>query len=223
MTFEDLRIISDRDELLRLGVCKVPIPEAIAEKRRKWSSQLTQVTPMILASEGDGEYAFYRNILQEPELEFPLDLILKSEIGTAILNHFGLSSLDEIRLDDAFCISYNTSQSDTSGAKHTDPSEITVNMCIEKTDDVQGSQVLFYGTKRLENIETKNESSNSRSEQKDFRFLVTQEEAWCTIHYGSHPHETMPLESGQRTNIVLTYCYVDESKSDAGKRTCYVD
>ena len=131
-------VVSDPDELLRYGVCRVPIPGEIDWK--KWATELSKLTPAIMAAKGDGEYAFYRNILQEPD--FPFDAILSdtSAIGRAIQKYFAINNLDEIRLDDAFCIHYNTSQQDSSGAKHMDPSDITVNMCLEKTDDLVGSE-----------------------------------------------------------------------------------
>ena len=126
-----------------------------------------------------------------------------------------LRSVIEVRLDDAFCVHYNMSQDDTSGAKHMDPSDITVNMCMKKTNDVEGSFVMFHGTQKLRNVEPK-------SEDPGFCFLVPQEEGYATIHFGNHPHETTPLlKGGQRTNIVLTYCYIDESRSDVNKRSCY--
>lgn len=208
-------IIDDPSELARLGVCKVPIPAKLEAER--WAAELSQLTPLIMAGEADGEYAFYRNILDEPD--FPFDVILgnESEISQTILQHFDLTKLDEIRLDDAFCIHYNMDQDDTSGARHMDPCDITVNICLDRTDDVEGSQVLFYGTKPLANVE------RTQDDDKDgaFRFLVSQEAGFATIHWGSHPHETTRLGCGKRTNIVLTYCYTDPSRSDVSKRACY--
>jgi len=58
----------------------------------------------------------------------------------------------------------------------------------------------------------------------EFRFLVPQEKGFATIHFGDHPHETTTLlNGGKRTNVILTYCYVDKSKSDVDKRSCYFD
>jgi len=188
--FEGLPVISDDRELLERGICLVCLPEELDTER--WAEELSQVTPLILGFEGDGEYAFYRNILDEPE--FPFDVILGgnncgeedleepvpggndgtailSEIGSSILNHFpvlptGAKSLElgaenendprkilskELQLDDAFCVHYNMDQDDTTGAKHVDPSDITVNMCLHKSKDGKGSYVLFHGTKTLEN------------------------------------------------------------------------
>jgi hypothetical protein len=209
--------VSDPETLLRLGIAKVPIPSVITKQREKWASELSQVTPMIMFGQGDSEYAFYRNIVEEPELEFPLDGALSEEVEEAFWKYFGVKR-QEMRLDDAFCVHYNTDQSITSGSKHMDPSDITVNMCIEKTDDVEGSQVLFHGTKKLE---------NSNGDDKDIiddptSFIVPQEEGFATIHFGSHPHETLPLiKGGRRTNIILTYCYKDKSRSDVDRRSCY--
>jgi hypothetical protein len=206
--------VSDSETLLRMGIVKVPIPSVISKQREKWASELSQVTPLIMFGQGDSEYAFYRNIVEEPELEFPLDGALSEEVEEAFWKHFGVQR-QEMRLDDAFCVHYNMEQSTTSGSKHMDPSDITVNMCIEKTDDVEGSQVLFHGTKKLE-------SSNSNYIDDSKSFMVPQEEGFATIHFGSHPHETLPLiKGGRRTNIILTYCYKDKSRSDVDKRNCY--
>ena len=208
-----IRIISDTKELLEYGVCLTPIPFDEAECCNI-ATELSKVTPMIMA-EADSAYAFYKNILDDPD--FPFDAILKSEIGKSIVRHFGIEKLNEIRLDDAFCVHYNMSQDDTSGAKHTDPSDITVNMCLEKSEDVQGSQVLFYGTQRLGGVENFAEKAASD----DFKFLVEQIPGYATIHWGHHPHETVRLMKGRRTNIVLTYCFSDASRSDVTMRTCY--
>jgi hypothetical protein len=207
-------LIHDDDELESYGVLRVKLPASL--DCIKWAAELSTLTPQIIAGEGDGEYAFYRNILDEPD--FPFSMILtSSEIGDRIVRHFKIQSLSEIRLDDAFCVYYNNlTQDDTSGAKHVDPSDITVNMCLEKTELVQDSHVVFYGTQALEGIEHKKHDSS-------FQFLVEQIPGYATIHWGHHPHETLGMtgEGGTRTNIVLTYCYCDSSRSDVVKRTCY--
>jgi hypothetical protein len=199
-------VIRDEKELWRCGVCRARIPSDKIPLQ-KWAKELSQVTPLNMAVE-DGEYAFYRNIMEETD--FPFNAILQSDIGKAIARHF--CPCEEIRLDDAFCIHYNMEQDDTAGAKHTDPSDITVNMCLEKTADTQGSEVLFYGTHSLNG-----EDADPTIE----KFLVEQEPGFATIHWGAHPHETMALRSGSRTNIVFTYCYRDSNQSQAHKRTCY--
>ena len=210
---ETVPVISDPQELLQYGVCRARIPTRVDAK--KWAKEFSQVTPLNISGEGDGEYAFYRNILEETH--FPFDAILEegSEIGNAILRHFDVVNLrDDIRLDDAFCVHYNMNQDDTSGAKHTDPSDITVNLCLEKADDTGGSHVLFYGRRNLNGARPFTRNAPER-------FLVSQEPGFATIHWGDHPHETMPLLKGMRTNLVFTYCYTDSSRSGEAKRTCY--
>jgi len=207
--FEGLPVVSDNRELLKRGICRVQLPEELDTDR--WADELTQVTPMILGFEGDGEYAFYRNILDEPE--FPFDAILLgsgsggedrgkasepesrtqgevSDIGMSALRYFPILPSEpertkpgadirgilsrELRLDDAFCVHYNMDQDDTSGSKHMDPSDITVNMCLHKSKDAKGSYVLFHGTKNLENLDADNTNRHT-----DVGFRETGGESEC--------------------------------------------
>ena len=222
----------NEDLLLDYGVLRVPLPKEF--DRVYWATTLSTMTPMIMAGEGDGDYAFYRNILEEPD--FPFEMLMEY-FASVLSKHFDVSvspgheannthhvddiqpttrhkSFLDIRLDDAFCVHYNMNQEDTSGAKHTDPSDITVNMCLETSDDFEGSLVRFHGTQSLAHpIATSKSAPPS--------FLVKQKQGYATLHWGHHPHETTPLIAGQRTNIILTYCYRDPSKSNAADRSCY--
>lgn len=226
--YQDIPVISDRDELLRYGICRVPLPATL--DTAKWAAELSQVTPEIMLGQGDNEYAFYRNILEEPD--FPFESLLDpttSEIGRALLQYFPLHNetkhpLEELRLDDAFCVHYNMDQDDTTGAKHRDPSDITVNLCLEKEPGTIGSHVLFYGTKQLENMDNNNNNNDDDGHKLSSPpecFHVVQEPGTATIHFGDHPHETIALKSGRRTNVVLTYCYKDPQRSHAQMRACY--
>ena len=61
----------------------------------------------------DGEYAFYRNIRDEPD--FPFARILNT-LKPTLKKYFEIRNVEEeLRLDDAFCIHYNTDQYDTTG------------------------------------------------------------------------------------------------------------
>jgi len=136
----------------------------------------------------------------------------------ALTKHFGIMQRDDLRLDDAFCIHYDTAQHDTRCAKHMDPSDITVNICLRRSPDAAGSQIIFYGRARLENADEPDPVVPAAPLHE--KFLVDCVEGTATLHYGSHPHETSPLEGGCRTNVIMTYCYTDESRS-GGLRTCY--
>jgi hypothetical protein len=215
-----IELVEDSDLLLRCGVCRVklPVDKVSSEQWLQWAHDLSQVTPEIFTAQADEQYAFYRNIFDEPD--FPFDAILKdSPISSAIVKHFGVASMDELRLDDAFCIQYHERQSDTSGARHTDPSDITLNICLEKTPDTTGSHVLFHGTKKL--VVEKEPANFDDDEPLPNKFLVKQEQLYVTIHWGDHLHETTPLFSGKRTNIVMTLCFKDAKRSKALARTCY--
>eukprot|EP00537_Pseudo-nitzschia_pungens_P014090 CAMPEP_0172388350 /NCGR_PEP_ID=MMETSP1061-20121228/5470_1 /TAXON_ID=37318 /ORGANISM="Pseudo-nitzschia pungens, Strain cf. pungens" /LENGTH=306 /DNA_ID=CAMNT_0013118227 /DNA_START=75 /DNA_END=995 /DNA_ORIENTATION=+ len=294
---QSLPVVSDRHELLKRGICRVELPEGFDTNR--WAEELSQIRPMNLCFEGDGESPLYRNIMEEPE--FPFDLILwggggggesgddsglssaeesgspaarnesspsgLSEIGRSILRYFPVSTnesdpmlgeedrqrkilREELRLDNAFCKHYDSSQWDTVGKLHMDPSDITVNMCLHKSEDAEGSYVLFHGTKQLQNLDAEcgngsaggdpnadGKSDESReasktgaaaaavakaeAEANGDRFLVSQEPGYATIHFGDHPHETTSLRRGSRTNVIMTYLYTDTSRTDATTRQCY--
>lgn len=222
---EIIPIISDVNELLRCGVVSrvsILTDEVDVATWQEWAAVLSTVTPENMAAEGDGEYAYYRNILEEAD--FPFDSILQGPVGEAIRKYFNVQSLsEEIKLDDAFCIHYNTSQKDTRGAKHIDPSDITVNMCLTKSHHCVGSHVMFYGTKPLYGVGDveQQQQRNSNAHDNSKVFLVHPEAGYATLHWGNHPHETTALKQGQRTNIVLTYCYTDPSRSDVATRACY--
>eukprot|EP00536_Pseudo-nitzschia_multiseries_P005430 jgi/Psemu1/65084/estExt_Genemark1.C_1010084 len=144
---------------------------------------------------------------------------------------------EELRLDNAFCKHYDSNQWDTTGKLHMDPSDITVNMCLHKSEDAEGSYVLFHGTKRLRNVDVEGATgsgagggSNNNDDDEDDspgttpgaggddRFLVSQEPGYATIHFGDHPHETTRLRRGTRTNVIVTYLYTDSGRSDATTR-----
>mmetsp|Transcript_2207 Transcript_2207/g.5885 ORF Transcript_2207/g.5885 Transcript_2207/m.5885 type:complete len:342 (+) Transcript_2207:165-1190(+) len=69
---QSLPVVSDRLELLKRGICRVELPEGFDTNH--WAEELSQIRPMNLCFEGDGESPLYRNIMEEPE--FPFDLIL---------------------------------------------------------------------------------------------------------------------------------------------------
>jgi hypothetical protein len=204
-----MQVVSDPSELLKLGIIKVKIPSSIDCAR--WAVEYSKLTPMILTAQGDDEEPFYRNILDEPQFPFT-NLLDEVEIAHVLETYF--DDPKEFRLDDAFCVHYNEKQYSTSGAKHTDPSDVTINLCLVKASDTEGSHVAFYGAQPLKG----GQQSNSNDPTK---VLVLQEPGYATIHWGKHPHETTSLLRGSRTNIILTYCYKDASKSDVGSRTCY--
>jgi hypothetical protein len=198
------------NELLQRGICRVAVVDDGIDWL-DWAAKLSQPTLDSITFEGDSHYAFYRNIQDEPD--FPFSVILNHVAG-ALQNYFDVNSLEELRMDDAFCVHYNTSQKDSSGAKHTDPSDITINMCLETSDDIEGSQVKFYGTKNLHDLPPLKDDSASA-------FLVKQRPGYATIHWGDHPHETLPIKRGRRTNIIMTLMFKDKSRSQAANRTCY--
>ena len=76
-------IIDDDDSLLEYGICRAPLPEWF--DCEKFGNELSKVTPMILTAE-DGEYPFYRNILDEPDFPFDELLTEKTAVGKVSLD-----------------------------------------------------------------------------------------------------------------------------------------
>jgi hypothetical protein len=74
-------------------------------------------------------------------------------------------------------------QADTTGVKHADRSDVTGNICLETSDDLQGSQVLFYGTqpslfvspqnRQEEEEEGTHHQHNRKRRKKKMRTIVT--------------------------------------------------
>lgn len=79
--------------------------------------------------------------------------------------------------------------------------------------------MVFYGCQKLRNITE--DGNDHATDEMDESFAVEQEQGYATIHYGHHPHRTLDLIKGHRTNVVLTYCYKDERRSDVKSRLCY--
>ena len=175
---------------------------------------LTTISPMNETAE-DNEYAFFKNIMDDPAFTCIFGVIFRD--CRAHLERYFVSNINTIELSDAFVVSYNEQHFDSTVKKHQDPSDITVNLCLERSDDLSGSEVKFYGTKRLKNVATTTAPSSSPLSS---TFVVGSRIGFCTIHFGAHPHEVTPLTKGRRTNVILTYVYKDKMKSEA-TRTCY--
>ena len=174
---------------------------------------------MDLAQE-DSTYAFYKNI-REDNLDdegnvrstaaFPVQALVDA-ITPSLLKHF-VDTIDEVYIDDLFVVHYNTGQFDSRCAKHQDPSDVTVNVCLESSADLVGSQILFYDRKGLKG------GKGEKGEEGEI-FRVDCRLGECTLHWGAHPHETTPLEKGRRTNVVMTMAYKDKLKSGANRSCC---
>jgi hypothetical protein len=117
--------------------------------------------------------------------------------------------------------------------RHTDPSDVTVNLCLERSANLEGSQVLFFGRKPLlrhaDGSDGSGGSDGNAAESAAVgaaaaeHFLVGAESGWATVHWGAHPHLVTALRKGQRTNVVLTYCFKEAGKSTAMKGDCFTD
>ena len=184
-------------------------------------ASIKEVSPFNMAAE-DGEYAFYKNLKEDVEIVDGIVKTITERSRESIERHF-VDKLEDVVLDDVFCINYTMEHADSRVQRHKDPSDITVNINLERSEDMEGSQVLFYGTKRLkgvevgeENVKVEEGEENVKVEEgEEERFKVDTKLGCVTIHRGDHPHEVTSLEKGERTNIVMTFVYADKSKSSA--------
>ena len=141
-------------------------------------------------------------------------------VASILEEQFGSAST-EFQIDDAFCIHYDMSQQDTTCSKHTDPSDVTLNMCFHCSEDIRGSEVLFFNTYPLARNKNMESSDQNDSMETINIFAVKPQPGYATLHWGYHSHQTLPLLRGERTNIVVTFCYKDKQKSTVSSRTCY--
>lgn len=77
---------------------------------------------------------------------------------------------------------------------HRDKSAITINLCLEKTPDVRGSQVLFFHAPLV-----------GQEQPGDDRVALTLEHqiGQVAIHSGTHWHRTVPIEAGERASLIV--------------------
>jgi endogenous inhibitor of DNA gyrase (YacG/DUF329 family) len=102
-------VVSDDAELRARGVCRCQINGIDLDG---WAEELSKVTPMSLAME-DGEYAQYRNILEDTDPAFPFATVFEA-LTPLLEKHFvDGSAATALRLDDAFAIHYNETHLDT--------------------------------------------------------------------------------------------------------------
>lgn len=215
-----LPTICDQSRLRSLGVtfCAVPSFQPLpcdsngSLLSRLNITSLCEPNPLNISME-DNDYAFYKNILDDPSFPYVEEIV--QAITPTLLEHF-VTDMNDVYVDDVFVVHYNTEQYDSRCPKHQDPSDITVNVCLERSEDLEGSQIVFYGSKRIRCVEPFEEK------QEEDGFLIDTKLGCCSIHWGAHPHEVTPLKRGRRTNVIFTMAYKDAAKSEKD-RICYAD
>jgi len=98
-----------------------------------------------------------------------------------------------LKLHGGFVINYS-SYMNKSLQLHTDDSDITINLCLQT--DCEGTQVRFHGHRS-----TKIYKPDYWAGEVD----ITPQKLWALVHEGQHQHETLPVQSGERWNVVLWF------------------
>ncbi|CAG0896403.1 unnamed protein product [Darwinula stevensoni] len=103
----------------------------------------------------------------------------------------GGGSLDSQR---GFIVSYDAAKGDVDLAYHYDNAEVTLNICLN--EEFEGGHLYFGATK-----------SDVSSPKSDFKNVFGYEHklGHGVLHLGSHLHGALPIESGERHNLVIWF------------------
>merc|ERR1712194_715631 len=88
---------------------------------------------------------------------------------------------------------------------HRDDSDVTLNICLERSDDLQGTEVVFHGTEDLNG--PKLNTTPSFMPYDELKSSVNVPQGWVAIHRGCHVHETAPLRQGYRLSVICWFKY----------------
>mmetsp|Transcript_323 Transcript_323/g.271 ORF Transcript_323/g.271 Transcript_323/m.271 type:complete len:228 (-) Transcript_323:47-730(-) len=153
-----------------------------SEARLKYLKKI-QYKYNALCSYVPGMNSLHKNSLDVSLVQIPLKEI-KQACTDIIMQQFE-RDINKMRLYGGFVINYGDKYSSNKKlTKHKDDSSITINYCLKS--ECEGNEVLFYKTSR-------------------HRIPVVAKSGWVVIHDGDYVHETMPIESGLRWNIVLWF------------------
>lgn len=134
-------VVRDAAELRARGVCRCDVGAVV--DLRGWAEELAKVTPMSSAME-DGEYAQYRNILEDEDPAFPFAAVFAA-LTPLLEKHFlDGPAATALRLDDAFAIHYNETHFDTTVKKATLGACHTIPHCTPSP--LNGNAAAFLGT-----------------------------------------------------------------------------
>lgn len=92
---------------------------------------------------------------------------------------------------------------------HRDKSAITINLCLEKTPDVRGSQVLFFHPPN---------AGQEQPGEEQLALTLEHQVGQVAIHTGQHWHRTVPIEAGERASLII-WADLKEEKEGDGERS----
>jgi hypothetical protein len=113
--------------------------------------------------------------------------------------------LSTLAIHSAHAIAYGTESTREQKLKlHVDDSLFTVNVCLGK-EGFQGSEIFFTGAKMLAFREGAQLQRRLPRGTEASEIRVMPVPGRVLLHLGSHPHRTVKISSGERTNWVLWY------------------
>lgn len=163
------------------------------EDSADWASNLRQ---SLFTSESFN--TLHRYSLDIAKTPFPRYVVpaLLTALDRPLLQHFGLCA-GELTLDSGFFISYEEG-SNQNLRRHVDKCLFTLNLFLEASEDLKGTEVRFHGLKRL----LTNDSVEDGPEMFDFNSFAP---GTVLMHWGQHEHETLPWKGGVRSSVILWF------------------
>eukprot|EP01084_Bolivina_argentea_P241946 406025_1 len=173
--------------LQKHGIIHISLKHAIDDKLRLNYLMKIKRKYNILSKYIPGLNSLHKYSVDVSSLPIPLKEI-KQSCADIIMQQFEMD-INRMRLYGGFVIKYSDkfNSSNIKLRKHKDDSLITLNYCFKS--ECIGNELIFY--KQFKN--------------KTRKIPVVTNTGWALIHYGDFVHETLPIESGVRWNLVLWF------------------
>lgn len=196
----------DIERFEAVGIVLRPVPSlSLPVDCAAWASKLRT----MLAADLSGERAntLHRSPVDVRRVGFPVEGILQESNGL-IREHFGMSSGD-LEVHACFAVLYSP-EANQILKLHRDDSDVTLNICLERSDDLEGTEVVFHGTEGLKHPKLNHTPTFMPYDKA--KTLVNVPKGWVAIHRGCHAHETTPLRQGHRLSVICWFKYVLDSQ-----------
>lgn len=183
---------------LKSGLVIAPLPAAVVDMLDipSWLNALQAAHESVQRVETRSSSKKFR--MADVTHQFPSQEVLVG-LSELLNHHFGLEPAS-LELFTAFAVYYATQGfCNNSLELHTDNSYLTVNLCL--LSESTGSAVCFDGSKPLE--------GRPRRKQESQQSKVDIPAAWVLLHWGNHPHQTLPIETGERWNVIMWFKKVE--------------
>jgi hypothetical protein len=207
---------ADRDRFEAVGLVLRPVPSlSLPIDCTEWAGKLRAMLRQELSSERAN--TLHRSSADVRKVGFPVEGILH-EAGDFIREYFGMSP-ENLDIHACFAVAYSK-DANTKLRLHVDDSDVTLNICLEKSDDLKGTDVVFHGSEALSSLPKLNFGSLVGPVDQ-LRTSINVPAGWVAIHRGRHAHETTSLQQGSRLSVICWFKYVLNTEMAIAKYAHY--